>query len=176
MLTGSSLALLYREFRSSKLENENKRKTFDAVIWRSWLVQDEIIRHIKMELNRGVNPSVPITKQDTRIGGCRLAFFPLNFVQGRGLNSESSWKFDHFWTQPSPETASHNLGGLIHWYSSIQPSSMIWRFETVWGNCSFFKVQRQWNSYSFTLWLWEGRQDYSLHKLLYFLMVTRLIS
>ena len=26
--------------------------------------------------------------------------------------------------QPSPETASHNLGGSTHWYSSIQSSSM----------------------------------------------------
>ena len=27
--------------------------------------------------------------------------------------------------QPSPETAYHNLGGLTHWYSSIQSGSMI---------------------------------------------------
>ena len=26
--------------------------------------------------------------------------------------------------QPSPETASHNPGGLTHWYYSIQSSSM----------------------------------------------------
>ena len=27
--------------------------------------------------------------------------------------------------QPSPETASHNLGGLTHWYSFIQSRTMI---------------------------------------------------
>ena len=81
---------------------------------------------IDANLNRGVIPSGPIRRQDTKIGGCHLAFFPITFVQGQGLNSQSSWKCDHFWIQPSPETASHNQGGSTHWYSSIRFSSMGW--------------------------------------------------
>ena len=57
--------------------------------------------------------------------GCHLAFSPITFVQGRRLNSEFRWKCDHFWIQPSPGTASHNLGGLTRWCSSIQSSSMV---------------------------------------------------
>ena len=79
---------------------------------------------IELDLNRGVSPFGPIRRQDTKIGGCHLAFFPITFVQGRGLNSESSWKYDHIWMQPSPETASHNLGDSTHWYSFIESSSM----------------------------------------------------
>ena len=42
---------------------------------------------IELELNSGVKPFGPIRRQDTKIGGCHLAFFPIVFVQGRGLNS-----------------------------------------------------------------------------------------
>ena len=91
--------------------------------------QAQPLRHmvvtIELDLNRGVSPFGPIRRQDTKIGGCHLAFFPITFVQGRGLNSESSWKCDQIWMQPSPETASHNLGRSTHWYSSIQSSSML---------------------------------------------------
>ena len=45
---------------------------------------------IELDLNRGVSPFGPIRRQDTKIGGCHLAFFPITFVQGRGLNNESS--------------------------------------------------------------------------------------
>ena len=45
--------------------------------------------NIELDLNRGVNPFGPIRRQDTEIGGCHLVFFPITFVQGRGLNSES---------------------------------------------------------------------------------------
>ena len=48
------------------------------------------IQPIELDLNRGVSPFGPIKRQDTKIGGCHLAFFPITIVQGRGLNSESS--------------------------------------------------------------------------------------
>ena len=51
------------------------------------------------------------TYRNRRLPACG---FPITFVQGRGLKSESSWKCDHFWIQSSPETASHNLGWLTH--------------------------------------------------------------
>ena len=41
-----------------------------------------------------------------------------------GLDSECVWKYEHFWIQPSPETASRNLGGSTYWFSSIQTSSL----------------------------------------------------
>ena len=79
---------------------------------------------IELDLNNGVNQFRPIRGQDSKIGGYHLAFCPTTFVLGRGLNSESSWKCDHFCIQPLPETASHNLDGSTHRYSSIQSSSM----------------------------------------------------
>ena len=53
------------------------------------------------------------------------------FLQGRGLKTESSWKFDHFWIQLSPKTTSrYNTGGSTHWYPSIQSSYMTEWTET----------------------------------------------
>ena len=62
----------------------------------------------------------PIRRQETKIGGCHLAFSPY-FVKGARAN----WKRDYFWMQSTPKTASYNLGGWTHWYSSIQLSSML---------------------------------------------------
>ena len=45
---------------------------------------------IELYLNRGVKPFGPIRRQDAKIGGCSLSISPITFVQGRGLNSESS--------------------------------------------------------------------------------------
>ena len=108
--------------------NTNSRNE-PRLVCPSLLPRSNFTKH-RAGLNRGVSPFEPMRRQDTKIGGCHLAFFPITFVQGRGLNSESSWKCDHIWMQPSPETASHNLGGLTHWYSSIQSSSMILRDKT----------------------------------------------
>ena len=33
---------------------------------------------IELDLNRGVKPFGPIIRQDTKIGGCHLAFPPIN--------------------------------------------------------------------------------------------------
>ena len=47
--------------------------------------------YIELDLNGGVKPFWPIKGQDTKLGGCNLAFSHITctFVQGRGLNSES---------------------------------------------------------------------------------------
>ena len=45
---------------------------------------------IELYLDRAVKLFGPIRRLDTKIGGCHLAFSPINFVQGRGLNSGSS--------------------------------------------------------------------------------------
>ena len=44
---------------------------------------------IQLDLNGGVKMFWPIKGQDTKLGGCILAFSHITFVQGRGLNSES---------------------------------------------------------------------------------------
>ena len=53
-----------------------------------------------------------------------ILHFSITFVQGWGLNGQCSWKCDHFWIQPLPESASHDLSGLFHWFFSIQSSSI----------------------------------------------------
>ena len=39
---------------------------------------------IELDLNRGVSPFGPIRRQDTKIGGCHLAFSPLLLYRGEG--------------------------------------------------------------------------------------------
>ena len=46
--------------------------------------------HIELDLNRGVSPFRPIRRQDTKIGGCHLAFSPLLLYMSLGFNNESS--------------------------------------------------------------------------------------
>ena len=42
------------------------------------------VNNIELDLNRGVNPFGPIRRQDTKIGGCYLAFSPLLLYRGEG--------------------------------------------------------------------------------------------
>ena len=77
-------------------------------------------------ISHSPKPLWPIRSQDTKIGGYHL-LFPLTFVQGRGEGWTASQveNVTHFWIQPSPDTASHNLDGPIRWYPYIQSSSML---------------------------------------------------
>ena len=58
--------------------------------------------------------------KNRRLTSC---FLPIAFVQGRGLNSEPSWKSDHFWIEPLPKIWLDRP----QWYSSIQSNSMVRR-------------------------------------------------
>ena len=54
-----------------------------------------------------------------------LLFVPLHLYRGAG---ESSWKCDHLWIQPSPETASHNLD----WPNGTIPfGSALWNWSCI---------------------------------------------
>ena len=48
-----------------------------------------MLLYIELDLNGGVKMFGPIKGQDTKLGGCILAFSHITFLQGRGLNSES---------------------------------------------------------------------------------------
>ena len=49
-----------------------------------------IIFSIDPYLNREIKPVRPIRRHYTKRGGCYLAFSPIPFVQGQGLNDEFS--------------------------------------------------------------------------------------
>ena len=92
------------------------------------------------------------TYKNRRLPACG---FPITFVQGRGLKTESSWKCDHFWIQSLPETASHNLGGLTHLvlpYSvqllSAELQNLSWQTDPISLSA---KTPNLWDSY----WIWS---------------------
>ena len=122
---------------------------------------------IVLNSNRWVSPYSPITEIHTHHGGCHVAFSPIDCVQGRGLNSESSWIGDHFWIEPLPGIASHNLNGLIHWYPSNQSSSTIVNHTCtnfnqihvcIYSPGSWTKMMSTWNHNMFTTY--NGRVNY----------------